>query len=286
MSQMPFVDPAEVFRGVMVVAAPHMDDEVLACGGTIARLPVKERIQFIYATDGSQSPVPMFPRTRPSAPDLASIRKQEAKAALQVLGIPEDNLHFLDLPDGQLRYHGRRLRRRLTEFFDGVRPSCVLVPFRYDRHPDHLALNRAATAVLQAASFPVDLIEYFVYYRWALLSGGDVRRFIRPDQLIRIDIHEQAAQKRRALDCYKSQTTLFFAWQDRPILPPKRLAEVSRSAECFLRYDPHFPASTIFAHSRTWIRLVHLIEPSLKNGKEHLRTLLRMRRAWHGHPPE
>jgi hypothetical protein len=36
------IDPAELFQGTVAIIAPHMNDEILACGGTIARLPHKE----------------------------------------------------------------------------------------------------------------------------------------------------------------------------------------------------------------------------------------------------
>jgi hypothetical protein len=37
-----------------------MDDEALACGGLIAKLPQKERIHIVYATDGMKSPAPIM----------------------------------------------------------------------------------------------------------------------------------------------------------------------------------------------------------------------------------
>jgi LmbE family N-acetylglucosaminyl deacetylase len=53
-----FVDPNEIFKGVILIVAPHMDDEVLECGDTIAQLPQKEQIHVIYAADGMESPTP------------------------------------------------------------------------------------------------------------------------------------------------------------------------------------------------------------------------------------
>ena len=41
------VDPAGTFKGTVLIAAPHMDDEILACGGTIALLPQKHKIQRV-----------------------------------------------------------------------------------------------------------------------------------------------------------------------------------------------------------------------------------------------
>lgn len=250
-----------------------MDDGVLACGGTIARLADKERVFFVYATDGSRSPVPMFPWQGSVSPDLAAIRKQEARAALGVLGIPEDNSHFLDLPDRRLGAHSGELSHSLAELMRQIAPSHVFIPFRYDRHPDHLALHRVMTQALKGGTNGVSLTEYFVYYRWQLIPGKDIRKHIRPDHLLAVDIQTYSVEKKKALMCFKSQTTRFFDWQDRPILPNRRLDETSHSPELFLRYDPDYPGARIFAGSRLRIRLVHHIEPSLKRSKDQALAL-------------
>ena len=100
---MMLVDPAEVFKGVVVIAVPHMDDGVLACGGTIAKLPQKERIHVVYATDGMRSPAPVVPWLDTISPDLGTARMREAKTAMGYLGIPEENIYFLNLPEDRLR---------------------------------------------------------------------------------------------------------------------------------------------------------------------------------------
>jgi LmbE family N-acetylglucosaminyl deacetylase len=276
-----FLDPVQVFRDRIIVVAPHMDDEILACGGTIARLPEKQRIHCIYATDGSKSPAPLFSWMGLARPDLASIRVREAKSALKVLGLAEENLQFLKFPDSELKLYLKELSIALRKAFRKLKPSTVLIPFRYDRHPDHVALNRAAMHAVRSESLPLNVFEYFVYYRWSLLPGKDVRQYIRPQQLIAVDIQGQADQKRRALECFTSQTTLFCPWQERAIIPPRRVLDVCTSPECFLRYDPKFCRSEIFSRARTWIRLAHFVEPLLKIKKEQLRTILRIRRFSH-----
>lgn len=270
---MPRIDPAEVLQGVTVIAAPHMDDGVLACGGTIARLPDKHQVHVVYATDGAQSPIPMFPWQGSASADLPAIRRQEARNALQTLGLPADNIHFLNFPDGRLRYRLRELSQALAALLATLRPAWILSPFRHDRHPDHLALHRATTRALQTGFHNVNLAEYFVYYRWQLLPGKDVRRLIRPEHLLTVDIEPYARQKRRALACFTSQTTLFFDWQVRPILPAHRLDEVSRTPEYFLRYQPRFPGARVYTGSRAWIWLVYWIEPFLKKRKDQLVNL-------------
>jgi LmbE family N-acetylglucosaminyl deacetylase len=278
-----FVDPNAFFRGTLLVVVPHMDDEVLACGGTIARLVAKERIFVVYATDGSRSPVPMFPWQGSVSPALPAIRKQEARAALSVLGIPEDNVHFLGLPDHRLRAHARELGHLLAGLLRRIAPAHILIPFRYDRHPDHLALHRAITQALGNERSGASLSEYFVYYRWQLVAGKDIRKHIRPDHLVAVDIHTCSSTKKGALLCYESQTTCYFDWQDRPILPSGRVDEASDTPELFLRHDPAYPGASVFAGSRFWIRLVHTTEPTLKRGKDQALALWKTIAPTHRH---
>ncbi len=267
-------DPAAVFRGTLVFAVPHMDDEVLACGGTIARLPCKDQVHVVYATDGSRSPIPTFPWMAAVSSELPRIRRAEARSALEVLGVPAENGHFLDFPDGGLQRHVADVREAIGRFIDRVQPSHVFVPFRYDRHADHLALHHAVLLTRAARERRIQLVEYFVYYRWRMLPGGDVRAFIRPEHLIAIDIRQQGRQKRCALRCYESQTTRFFDWQDRPILPAERVEEVSRSPELFVHHDPDYPGRAILSRLQHWIPVAHRLEPPLKRTKDELRMLL------------
>jgi LmbE family N-acetylglucosaminyl deacetylase len=269
------VDPNFFFDGRLLVAAPHMDDEVLACGGTLAQLADKEQVFVVYATDGSRSPVPIFPWQGSVSPDLPAIRAQEARAALHVLGIAEDHAHFLGLADGRLGAYRVRLCHSLGALIRQIAPAHILIPFRYDRHPDHLALGRAVIDIFKGQPNSASLTEYFVYTRWQLLPGKDIRKHIRPEHLTAIDIQAYSSTKKRALLCYKSQTTHFFDWQDRPILPEQRLDETSNTPELFLRYQPAYPGAAVFSRSRLWVRLVHRIEPPLKRGKDRAAALWR-----------
>jgi hypothetical protein len=74
--------------GVILVIAPHMDDEMLACGATLAALPDKQSVHIIYATDGARSPVPNLPWETQDNPALVAVRMTEAERALAALGIP------------------------------------------------------------------------------------------------------------------------------------------------------------------------------------------------------
>lgn len=262
------VSVAEFFAGSGLILVPHMDDEALACGGAIALLPDKAAWHLVYFTDGLGSPEPVLPGRDTISSDLGQIRQAEARAAMALLGIPLANVHFLNLPDGRLRQHQVAVNEAVETWVDTLRPDHVLAPFRYDRHPDHLALNRAATRLAQTGAF--HLTEYFVYHYWRMLPTGDVRDYIRPGLLQVIEITAVAQQKRAALDCYKSQTTRFYPWQARPNLTPDLLDDVSQAPEMFLRYAVGMEGTTVFSHNVPWIRLAHRLEPFLKKRKDRL----------------
>lgn len=276
------MNPAQLFSGVILVAVPHMDDEVLACGGSLAGLPHKNDVHVIYATNGTRSPVPAA--GGPSA-ELEAIRTQEAREAMSVLGISEQNIHFLGLPDGDLKWQVDKLTQILVGLIRAIQPDQILVPFRYDRHPDHLALHQATVRAAGLERSQADLYEYFVYNRYRLLPGGDIRKCIRHQLRLSVDIQAWSDQKQEALLRYRSQTELFYGWQTRPILPRKRVEEVSCQPEIFLKFDPGFPDASIFGKGKIWIRLVLSIEPWLKNGKERLLALPCAGKPYHGGPP-
>jgi LmbE family N-acetylglucosaminyl deacetylase len=208
----------QLFSGIIVIVAPHMDDEALACGGLIAKLPDKNRIHIIYATDGMKSPAPIIPGRDEISPDLGKVRMNESTQAMKLLGVPEQNLHFLCLPEAQLREIRAALQKALREKLKKLAPQHILVPFRYDRHLDHLAVNHIVVSAIEQGIIKAQLIEYFVYYRWRLLPKRDIRKYIRPQYLFTLDISDVAKQKRRSLDCFASQTTIYYPWQTRPIL--------------------------------------------------------------------
>jgi LmbE family N-acetylglucosaminyl deacetylase len=214
-----------------------------------------------------KSPAPIVPWRDSITADLGETRIREAQAALRSLGIPAGNAHFLRLPEAQLRRHKAALRRSLLELIERLKPDVIFMPFRYDRHPDHLAINHVLTAIYKEKIWQGQMIEYFVYYRWRLLRQRDVRRYVEPHHLLEVDTTAVVEQKRAALEEFRSQTTHFYPWQTRPILTPVLLDEVSRTPELFLCYDPAVRGAAVFGKAVPWLRLVHRAEPFLQKWK-------------------
>lgn len=264
-----------LFSGIIVIVVPHMDDEALACGGLIAKLPDKNRIHIIYATDGMKSPAPIIPGRDEISPDLDKVRMQESIAAMNLLGVPEQNLHFLCLPDAHLRENIQALQKGLWEKLKQIAPQYIFVPFRYDRAPDHLAVNHVVVSDLEQSILQAQLVEYFVYYRYRLLPKRDIRRYIKPHFLYKLDISDVAKQKRQSLDCFTSQITIYYPWQTRPILTSKLLDEECQNPEYFLISNGLYSGPIVFSDFVVWIRLAHRLEPTLVRWKYMTGTFLR-----------
>src|SRR5207244_1013423 len=135
---------------LMLIAA-HPDDESLACSIVPQRaLCAGAAIRVIYATDGENNPWPqrvLERKWRLNGTDRerwGKLRRAEALAALEVLGVRATSASFLALPDQELTElvlsDHRDALKRLAAIVADWAPTDLLVPSISDTHPDHSAL--------------------------------------------------------------------------------------------------------------------------------------------------
>lgn len=254
--------------GPWLVIAPHMDDESLGCGMLLAQRDAGQRVHAIFASDGSLSPP--LPPGDDALDGLVGLRQEEACRALAELGVAETDVDFLGFPDGALSSNSGPLQSALETRIRELQPAHVFVPFRYDRHPDHLAVNRAVTELRSAQRIQSEVWEYFVYSQWRLLPRGDVRSYLRRQDLYSTFSEAAALRKRRALECHRSQTTLLSPAQERPILTAALLDRVCSEPEALLRQRPECLGRAALEQYRWWIPIAHELEPALKRLKDRL----------------
>jgi LmbE family N-acetylglucosaminyl deacetylase len=131
----------------ILVIAPHPDDDILGCGGSIAQHIRKgDCVTIVYMTSGEA----MENAPRSAAHNLKTLREQEARAAANVLGVT--NLIFLCYPDGQLPQPknpelNAKIVIQLIEKLREHKPDILYIPHKYDKHADHRITNEL---VLQA----------------------------------------------------------------------------------------------------------------------------------------
>ena len=275
MSGVSDISPADILSKRILVLAPHMDDEYLGCGGTMLMHEDKSQVFCLYATDGTRSPSPLLPWDGKTPPDIRDRRRREVHEVMAKTGVPAENLVFLELPDGRLSRRKGSLRRRLRQEFDRIRPAFVLAPFRYDLHSDHVALSDTARHVLRETSIECCLLEYFVYFRWRLIPGGDIRELIPSTRLVTVDTSSVNERKSSMIRLYRSQTELLEEWQDAPILTDRSIGQRCSQPEVYLVAEPGRPKSMVFASKRPRILLAHYVERYGKRPKDQAMALLR-----------
>jgi LmbE family N-acetylglucosaminyl deacetylase len=128
-----------------LVFAPHPDDDVLGCGGSIIKHAGRgNTVGVVYVTSGGCGSLTH------GVDETAAIRETEARKAAVLLGISE--VHFLRNPDGQLSYSVENLSS-MTRLLRDFRPDVVYLPHQHDEHRDHRVTHELVLeACLRAGS--------------------------------------------------------------------------------------------------------------------------------------
>lgn len=203
------VSPEKTHMHLDVLAfGTHPDDVELFCGGTVIKL-VRQgyRVGVIDLTRGEMS-------TR-GTPQL---RRQETAQATVIMNLAiRENA---GLPDGNIANTPEN-RLKIIGFLRQYQPKTVLIPYSYDRHPDHVHAG-------------VLLSEAIFYSGLAKINDG--HEPYRPQQVISyyhhwvdnvtvvVDISAEFEDKKKAITAYRSQ------FHD----PDSREAETYISSKAFM----------------------------------------------------
>ena len=180
----------------ILVIAPHPDDDVLGCGGSIVNHRKNgDVVSVVYITSGESGDATV------SKTDLAQTREQEAIQGQKILDVTDTT--FLHQPDGGVIINPEILRK-MTELIRAKKPNLVYLPHQKDAHKDHRttyeigmeAIYRAGAHAFQEYSgvpFTVDTI--LAYEVWTPLTAFSYVE----------NISDSIEQKIKALSQHKSQ---------------------------------------------------------------------------------
>lgn len=184
--------PGLDLSGTFVILAPHPDDEVLGCGGLIARLCAEGNPPYVVIMTGGGGSL----RGHSDMPEneVIEARRKLTLASARELGLPKENIHFLDFVDGSIANRPEREMARLREIIVRLQSSAILVPHRSEGWPDHTATREIALS----GNHPT-IIEYCVwmwYYNVWNLDWKNARKIEMTDM--------EHAAKLRAVNIYVS----------------------------------------------------------------------------------
>jgi len=217
--------PDRVRRALVI--APHPDDEVLGCGGTMKRLAVA----------GAQVHVAIMTIAGADrfGPDAATVGRCEARAAHDVLGVRKT--HFFDFPAAALdTVPHAEINGALGSLVAEVAPDTLFIPFVGDIHLDHqlIFMSSMVAARPRGGCVPIRVYAYETLSETNWYAPGITPSFA-PNMFI--DISDTLDAKIAAFGCYASQVKA---------LPDERSPEVIRALAVLRGATVHRNAAEAF----------------------------------------
>ena len=184
-------------RKVLVIA-PHADDEILGCGGVIARhIHNGDSVDICVATNASRGAPELF-----SSVQIETIRA-EAEQAHRLLGVNQTN--FLEFPAPDLEnFPAYKIANTLSDYILRIKPSDLYLPFPGDLHTDHRVIYRAALVAARPPYAP--FVKKILCYE--TLSETEWTPKFSDTQFspnVFVDIENFIDLKAQAMECFKSQ---------------------------------------------------------------------------------
>jgi N-acetylglucosamine malate deacetylase 1 len=186
----------------ILILAPHCDDEILGCGGIIAK-SVKEgaSVFVVVVTNGHLGAPELF-----SKEGTAKVR-DEAMKAHQFLGVEET--FFLDFPAPKLdSVPSYKLSNEMNQLIKKLEITTLYIPHRGDIHKDHRHTYEAALV----AARPVNGCTVRKIYAYETLSETEWAAPFGDDMFIPtvfVDISDYIEHKKKAFQFFETQIKEF-----------------------------------------------------------------------------
>ncbi|MFI5167868.1 MAG: PIG-L deacetylase family protein [Thermoanaerobaculales bacterium] len=202
----------------LLVIAPHPDDESAATGGLLQHaLATGAATRVIFFTDGDNNPWAQRAselRWRIGSADRARFgakRREEVRAALAHLGVPETCARFLGYPDQSttdLLLHGTELAlTKLASEIGEWRPTILVGPSLLDLHPDHSALGVLLHLALDTLGGMAPVRHHVRF----LVHNPRLRAKHEGAVVLPLEAKQQE-RKRAAILCHRTQLVLRGSW--------------------------------------------------------------------------
>jgi LmbE family N-acetylglucosaminyl deacetylase len=192
----------------------HPDDEVLACGGWIARLAKQDHeLLAIFTTNGIRHP------------PLSTDSRADAYEALAILGVRRENVHFLGIETQRSDQYVLRDFTSLVES-KAERVDVVITTSGHDLNVDHRFAYQLALICFRPINYRTRIVTA------EILSSSEYSDVAFQPNLY-VDVSETIELKLSALKRYEKQVVAF----PHPRSPEAvRIKAQQRGLECGLSY--------------------------------------------------
>ncbi len=186
-------------EGRIVIVAPHPDDEVIGCGGLIARLISHGNPPHIIIMTGGEGSHNGCCNT--SKDDIVNARRHLTRSALDILGMPDNYIHELNFQDGNINGNDTEVES-LKLLITDINPQSVFVPHWGEGWPDHINTAKLIRKIINSSSLLTkpQVWEYCVWmWYYNVWRGLDWKNCYK----VAMD-KEELNLKRKAMDAYIS----------------------------------------------------------------------------------
>lgn len=212
----------------ILVIAPHMDDEVLGCGGTIVR-HVESGDEVCVCVVANRAYNHQYD------PILIEREHEHCRDAQRILGY--QHLTFLDLPDERLDTSQVDVIVPLESAIQDMHPDLVYLPHRGDINQDHRAVFEAARVACRPyGSCRARTLRIFEVPSSTDQAGGANEWPFRPN--FHVNVAVSLERKISAMACYETESRAFpnpRSPEGLAVLAKKRGTEIGmEAAEAFM----------------------------------------------------
>ncbi|GHU69610.1 hypothetical protein FACS189413_08790 [Bacteroidia bacterium] len=175
-----YAKPCQIGDSLLILA-PHPDDEIFGCAGLIQHcLQQKKRIQVVILTGGENA----YDKSLIDKENLTEARRNLTLKAAQIIGLPSENIHFLNWGDGKIhdrlchsREGGNLLIQEGVPAFArmttkaGMAVDTIFAPHPFEGWSDHIATAKIASQLVchfRENGNPVSLYYYCVWLWYSM----------------------------------------------------------------------------------------------------------------------
>ncbi len=185
---------------IILVIAAHPDDEVLGCGGMMAKLSTNNAVHTLIMGEGLTSRRPNRSDTDSKLIDKLT---QDAKNSAKVLGT--ESISFLNLPDNRFdEVSLLSIVKSVEKHIDLIKPDTIYTHQPGDLNIDHQITFRAVlTATRPLKSTSVKNLYSFEIPSSTEWSFNQLGHVFNPNMFY--DITDTLETKLEALECYSDE---------------------------------------------------------------------------------
>ena len=186
---------------VILVIAAHPDDEILGCGGAVARLASEgSEIHILIMAEGLTSRDDQ--RNRNARSEELQELSQTAQIAGKIIGAA--SVQLLDFPDNRMDSVDRLdVIKQIEKKIDQIKPSTIFTHFPGDLNIDHRVISDAV--VTACRPYPGQSVKQILFFEvpssteWQISANS-----FMPNYFISLSNHD-LDKKTQALEIYKNE---------------------------------------------------------------------------------